>query len=139
MLAPKKIKFRKMQKGRMDGKAYRGSEVNFGDYGLKAVEPAWISSRQIEAARVAITRHAKRGCKVWIRIFPDKPITKKPAETRMGKGKGAPEYWVAVVKPGRVLYEVSGITEQTAREAMRLAAFKLPVATRFVKRREEMQ
>ncbi|MDA8389075.1 MAG: 50S ribosomal protein L16 [Nitrospiraceae bacterium] len=139
MLAPKKVKFRKMQKGRMDGKAYRGSDVKFGDFGLKAIEPAWITSRQIEAARVAITRHAKRGCKVWIRIFPDKPITKKPAETRMGKGKGAPEYWVAVVKPGRVLYEVSGITEQTAREAMRLAAFKLPVATRFVKRREETQ
>ena len=139
MLAPKKIKFRKMQKGRMDGKAYRGSEVKFGDFGLKAMEPAWVSSRQIEAARVAITRHAKRGCKVWIRIFPDKPITKKPAETRMGKGKGAPEYWVAVVKPGRVLYEVSGITEQIAREAMRLAAFKLPLATKFVKRQEEMQ
>ncbi|MDA8086595.1 MAG: 50S ribosomal protein L16 [Nitrospiraceae bacterium] len=139
MLAPKKVKFRKMQKGRMDGKAYRGSEVKFGDFGLKAMEPAWISSRQIEAARIAITRHAKRGCKVWIRIFPDKPITKKPAETRMGKGKGAPEYWVAVVKPGRVLYEVSGIPEQTAREAMRLAAFKLPVATKFVKRQEEMQ
>ena len=139
MLAPKKIKFRKMQKGRMDGKAYRGSEVKFGDFGLKAMEPAWVSSRQIEAARVAITRHAKRGCKVWIRIFPDKPITKKPAETRMGKGKGAPEYWVAVVKPGRVLYEVSGIPEQIAREAMRLAAFKLPLSTKFVKRQEEMQ
>ena len=139
MLAPKKVKFRKMQKGRMDGKAYRGSEVKFGDFGLKAMEPAWVSSRQIEAARVAITRHAKRGCKVWIRIFPDKPITKKPAETRMGKGKGAPEYWVAVVKPGRVIYEVSGVAEQIAREAMRLAAFKLPMATRFVKRREEMQ
>ncbi|MDA8172330.1 MAG: 50S ribosomal protein L16 [Nitrospiraceae bacterium] len=139
MLAPKKVKFRKMQKGRMDGKAYRGSDVKFGDFGLKAMEPAWISSRQIEAARVAITRHAKRGCKVWIRIFPDKPITKKPAETRMGKGKGALEYWVAVVKPGRVLYEVSGIPEQIAREAMRLAAFKLPLSTKFVKRQEEMQ
>ncbi|MDA8168610.1 MAG: 50S ribosomal protein L16 [Nitrospiraceae bacterium] len=138
MLAPKKIKFRKMQKGNMNGKAYRGSEVDFGDFGLKALEPAWISSRQIEAARVAITRHAKRGCKVWIRIFPDKPITKKPAETRMGKGKGAPEYWVAVVKPGRILYEVSGVTEDVAREAMRLASFKLPMATKFVKRQEEM-
>ena len=123
----------------MDGKAYRGSEVKFGDFGLKAMEPAWVSSRQIEAARVAITRHAKRGCKVWIRVFPDKPITKKPAETRMGKGKGALEYWVAVVKPGRVLYEVSGVPEQIAKEAMRLAAFKLPMATRFVKRKEEMQ
>lgn len=139
MLAPKKVKFRKMQKGNMDGKAYRGSEVKFGDFGLKAMEPGWISSRQIEAARIAITRHAKRGCKVWIRIFPDKPITKKPAETRMGKGKGAPEYWVAVIKPGRVLYEVSGVTEQIAKEAMRLAGFKLPVATKFVKRQEEMQ
>ncbi len=139
MLAPKKVKFRKMQKGNMDGKAYRGSEVKFGDFGLKAMEPGWISSRQIEAARIAITRHAKRGCKVWIRIFPDKPITKKPAETRMGKGKGAPEYWVAVIKPGRVLYEVSGVTEQIAKEAMRLAGFKLPMATKFVKRQEEMQ
>ncbi len=139
MLAPKKVKFRKMQKGNMNGKAYRGSEVKFGDFGVKAMEPGWISSRQIEAARIAITRHAKRGCKVWIRIFPDKPITKKPAETRMGKGKGAPEYWVAVIKPGRVLYEVSGVTEQIAKEAMRLAGFKLPVATKFVKRQEEMQ
>ncbi|MDA8089933.1 MAG: 50S ribosomal protein L16 [Nitrospiraceae bacterium] len=139
MLAPKKVKFRKMMKGNMNGKAYRGSEVKFGDFGVKALEPGWISSRQIEAARVAITRHAKRGCKVWIRIFPDKPITKKPAETRMGKGKGAPEYWVAVVKPGRILYEVSGVTEQTAKEAMRLAGFKLPMATKFVKRQEEMQ
>lgn len=139
MLAPKKIKFRKMQKGRMNGKAYRGSEVSFGDFGLKALEPAWVSSRQIEAARIAITRHAKRGCKVWIRVFPDKPITKKPAETRMGKGKGAPEYWVAVVKPGRILYEVSGIPEDVARAAMRLASFKLPLSTKFVKRQEEVQ
>jgi large subunit ribosomal protein L16 len=137
MLAPKKVKYRKMMKGRMTGKAYRGSDVNFGDFGLKATEPGWITSRQIEAARVAITRHAKRGVKVWIRIFPDKPITKKPAETRMGKGKGAPEYWVAVVKPGRILYEVSGITEDLAKEAMRLASHKLPVATKFVKRQEE--
>jgi len=122
----------------MDGKAYRGATVAFGEFGLKAMEPGWVSSQQIEAARIAITRHAKRGCKVWIRIFPDKPITKKPAETRMGKGKGAPEYWVAVVKPGRVLYEMSGVTETTAKEAMRLAAHKLPVATRFVKRDEEV-
>ena len=138
MLMPKKVKYRKMQKGRMNGKAYRGSAVSFGEFGLKAIEPGWISSRQIEAARVAITRHAKRGCKVWIRIFPDKPITKKPAETRMGKGKGTPEYWVAVVKPGRILYEMSGVSEETAKEAMRLASHKLPVATRFVKRDEEI-
>jgi large subunit ribosomal protein L16 len=138
MLMPKKVKYRKMQKGRMNGKAYRGSAVSFGEFGLKAIEPGWVSSRQIEAARVAITRHAKRGCKVWIRIFPDKPITKKPAETRMGKGKGTPEYWVAVVKPGRILYEMSGVNEETAKEAMRLASHKLPVATRFVKRDEEI-
>lgn len=136
MLMPKKVKFRKMQKGRMTGKAYRGSEVSFGEYGLKALEPGWISSRQIEAARIAITRHVKRGCKVWIRIFPDKPITRKPAETRMGKGKGSPEFWVAVVKPGRVLYEMSGVTEDVAKSALRLASFKLPVATKFVKREE---
>lgn len=134
MLMPKKVKFRKMQKGRMTGKAYRGSEVSFGEFGLKALEPGWISSRQIEAARIAITRHVKRGCKVWIRIFPDKPITKKPAETRMGKGKGSPEYWVAVVKPGRILYEMSGVSEEVARSALRLAAYKLPIATKFVKR-----
>jgi large subunit ribosomal protein L16 len=138
MLMPKKVKYRKMQKGRMNGKAYRGSAVSFGEFGLKAIEPGWVSSRQIEAARVAITRHAKRGCKVWIRIFPDKPITKKPAETRMGKGKGNPEYWVAVVKPGRILYEMSGVSEEAAKEAMRLASHKLPVATRFVKRDEEI-
>jgi large subunit ribosomal protein L16 len=136
MLMPKKVKFRKMQKGRMTGKAYRGSEVSFGEFGLKALEPGWISSRQIEAARIAITRHVKRGCKVWIRIFPDKPITKKPAETRMGKGKGSPEYWVAVVKPGRILYEMSGVSEDVARSALRLAAYKLPIATKFVKREE---
>ncbi len=138
MLMPKKVKFRKMQKGRMNGKAYCGSIVSFGEFGLKAIEPGWVSSQQIEAARIAITRHAKRGCKVWIRIFPDKPITKKPAETRMGKGKGAPEYWVAVVRPGRILYEMSGVTEETAREAMRLASHKLPVGTKFVKRDEEV-
>lgn len=136
MLAPKKVKFRKMMKGRLNGKAYRGSDVSFGEFGLKAAEPGWITSRQIESARVAITRAAKKGCKVWIRIFPDKPITKKPAETRMGKGKGNPEYWVAVVKPGRILYEVSGINEEVAKEAFRLASQKLPVATKFVKREE---
>jgi large subunit ribosomal protein L16 len=138
MLMPKKVKFRKMQKGRMNGKAYSGSTVSFGDFALKALEPGWVSSSQIEAARIAITRKAKRGCKLWIRIFPDKPITKKPAETRMGKGKGAPEYWVAVVKPGRILYEMSGVTETVAKEAMRLASFKLPVATKFVRRDEEV-
>jgi large subunit ribosomal protein L16 len=136
MLMPKKVKFRKMHKGRMHGKALRGSEVSFGEYGLKAMEPGWINSRQIESARVAITRHVKRGCKVWIRIFPDKPITKKPAETRMGKGKGAPEYWVAVVKPGRMIYEMSGVSEAVAKEALRLASHKLPIATKFVKREE---
>jgi len=135
---PKKVKFRKMQKGRMDGKAYRGSTVSFGEFGLKTLEPGWLSSKQIEAARIAITRHAKRGCKVWIRVFPDKPITKKPAETRMGKGKGAPEYWVAVIKPGKILYEMSGVTEDIAKEAFRLASHKLPVATKFVKREEEV-
>jgi large subunit ribosomal protein L16 len=136
MLAPKKIKFRKMMKGNMRGKAYRGSEVSFGEFGLKALEPGWVTSRQIEAARIAITRHAKKGCKVWIRIFPDKPITRKPAETRMGKGKGNPEFWVAVVKPGRVLYEVSGISEQLAKEAFTLATRKLSINAGFVKRQE---
>lgn len=136
MLMPKKVKFRKMMKGRMFGKAYRGSEVSFGEFGLKALEPGWITSRQIEAARVAINRHVKRGCKVWIRIFPDKPITKKPAETRMGKGKGSPEYWVAVVKPGRILYEMSGVTEDVAKTALKLAQYKLPISTQFVKREE---
>jgi large subunit ribosomal protein L16 len=138
MLMPKKVKFRKMHKGRMNGKAYRGSKISFGDFGLKAIEPGWISSSQIEAARIAITRHAKRGCKLWIRVFPDKPITKKPAETRMGKGKGAPEYWVAVVKPGSIIYEMSGVAESLAKEAMRLASHKLPVATKFVKRDQEV-
>ncbi|GMT47487.1 MAG: 50S ribosomal protein L16 [bacterium] len=136
MLMPKKVKFRKTQKGNMRGKAYRGSDVSFGQYGLKALEPGWITSRQIEAARVAITRHVKRGSKLWIRIFPDKPITKKPAETRMGKGKGNLEYWVAVIKPGRILYEMSGVSEDVAREALRLASHKLPVATKFVKKEE---
>ncbi len=134
MLMPKKVKYRKMQKGRMNGKAYRGSDVSFGDYGMKATEPGWVTNRQIEAARIAITRHVKRGGKVWIRIFPDKPLTKKPAETRMGKGKGAPEQWVAVVKPGRILYEMSGVDEAVAKEALRLASHKLSIATKFVKR-----
>jgi large subunit ribosomal protein L16 len=133
---PKKVKHRKMMKGRMNGSATRGAKVTFGEFGLKALEPGWITSRQIEAARIAINRHVKRGAKVWIRIFPDKPITKKPAETRMGKGKGAPEYWVAVVKPGRVLYEISGAPEELAREAMRLASYKLPIKTKFVSREE---
>ncbi|GAB4487551.1 MAG: 50S ribosomal protein L16 [Thermodesulfovibrionales bacterium] len=139
MLMPKKVKFRKMMKGRMTGKAYRGSDVSFGEFGLKALEPGWVTSRQIEAARIAINRHVKRGCKVWIRIFPDKPITKKPAETRMGSGKGSPEYWVAVVKPGRILYEMSGVTETVAKEALRLASHKLPVSTKFVRREESVQ
>ena len=138
MLAPKRVKHRKMHKGRMKGAAYRGAEVNFGEFGLKALEPGWITSRQIEAARIAMTRYVKRGGKIWIRIFPDKPISKKPAETRMGKGKGSPEYWVAVVKPGRVLYEMGGVEESVAREAFRLAAFKLPLATRFVAREGEL-
>ena len=134
MLAPKKVKHRKMHKGNMRGKAYRGGAVTLGEYGLKALEPGWITNRQIEAARIAMTRHVKRGGRVWVRIFPDKPITKKPAETRMGKGKGNPEYWVAVVKPGRILYEMDGVTPDVAHEALRLAAHKLPVATRFVAR-----
>jgi large subunit ribosomal protein L16 len=134
MLMPKKVKFRKMQKGNMNGKAYTGSKISFGEYGLKALEPGWISSRQIEAGRVAISRHAKRGCKLWIRVFPDKPITKKPAETRMGKGKGGVEYWVAVVAPGKVLYEIAGVTEDIAKASLRLAAYKLPIATTFVRR-----
>jgi large subunit ribosomal protein L16 len=137
MLMPKKVKHRKQMKGRMTGKALRGAEISFGEYGLKSLEPAWITDRQIEAARIAMTRHIKRGGKIWIRMFPDKPITKKPAETRMGKGKGAPEYWVAVVKPGRILYEIEGVTEQVAREAMRLAAQKLPIKTKFVSRAEQ--
>jgi large subunit ribosomal protein L16 len=138
MLAPKRVKFRKMHKGRMTGIGYRGSEVSYGEYGLKAMEPAWVTSRQIEAARIAMTRYVKRGGKIWIRIFPDKPITKKPAETRMGKGKGAPEYWVAVVKPGRVIYEMGGVDESVAREAFRLAAYKLPMATKFISREAEI-
>lgn len=134
MLMPKRIKFRKHHRGRMKGKAYRGSTIGFGEYGLKALEPAWITSKQIEAARVAMTRHIKRGGKVWIRIFPDKPVTEKPAETRMGKGKGSPEYWVAVVKPGRILFEIEGVSKELAREAIRLASHKLPIKTKFVSR-----
>jgi large subunit ribosomal protein L16 len=134
MLMPKKTKYRKRQKGRMTGKAYRGSYISFGEYGLKAMEPGWITDRQIEAARIALTRYLKRGGKVWIRIFPDKPVTKKPAETRMGKGKGAPEYWVAVVKPGRILFEVEGVSEIMAKEAFRLAGKKLPIKNKFVTR-----
>jgi large subunit ribosomal protein L16 len=132
VLAPKKVKFRKQQRGRMKGQPLRGSVVSFGTYGLQALEPCWVTARQIEAGRIAITRHVKRGGKIWIRIFPDKPFTKKPAETRMGKGKGNPEEWVAVVRPGRILYELDGVTEKTAREAFRLAGHKLPIKTRFV-------
>ena len=134
MLMPKKVKHRKMMKGRMRGKATRGDKLNFGDFGLKTLEAGWITNRQIEAARIAMTRHIKRGGKIWIRMFPDKPITKKPAETRMGKGKGAPDHWVAVVRPGRILYEIQGVNEELAREALRLAAQKLPIKTKFVNR-----
>ena len=134
LLMPKRVKYRKAQRGRMRGKAQRGATLAFGDYGLKALEPAWITNRQIEAARVSLTRSLKRGGKIWIRIFPDKPVTKKPAETRMGKGKGNPEFWVAVVKPGRILYEVEGVSAEMARDAFRLAAQKLPIATKFVSR-----
>ncbi|HZM87818.1 MAG TPA: 50S ribosomal protein L16 [Blastocatellia bacterium] len=134
---PKRMKYRKQQRGRMSGVSTRGAEISFGEYGLKALEPAWITGKQIEASRVAMTRFVKRGGKIWIRVFPDKPITKKPAETRMGKGKGAPEGWVAVVKPGRVLFEMEGVDEKTAAEAMRLAAQKLPIKTKFVTRKEQ--
>lgn len=136
MLSPKRVKFRKQQRGRRRGKAYRGCNIDFGEYGLKALEPAWITNRQIEAARVALTRYVKRGGKVWIRIFPDKPVTFKPAETRMGKGKGSPEYWVAVVKPGRIMFELEGMPENIAKEGMRLAAAKLPIKTKFVTRKD---
>lgn len=135
MLSPKKIKYRRKQKGRVKGKAYRGSTLEFGDYGLQAVECGFMSAQQIESARIAITRHVKRGGKIWIRVFPDKPVTKKPLETRMGKGKGAPEGWVAVVKPGKILYEMEGVTESIAQEAFRLAGHKLPFSTKFVMRR----
>ncbi len=136
MLQPKRTKYRKQQRGRMTGLANSGATVAFGEYGLKALEPCWLSNRQIEAARVALTRHLKRGGKMWIRVFPDKPVTKKPAETRMGKGKGAPEFWVAVIKPGRVLFEIEGVTEVMARAAMKLAANKLPLKTKFVSRHD---
>ncbi len=136
MLMPKKVKFRKQQRGRMTGKAWRGSTLSFGEFGLKAMECGWVSNRQIEAARIAMTRFIKRGGKVWIRIFPDKPITKKPPETRMGKGKGAPEAWVCVIKPGRILFEMEGVSVETATEAMRLAAQKLSVPTKFVARQQ---
>ncbi len=136
MLAPKKVKYRKRQKGRRAGMASRGNQLNFGDYGLQAMECGWATTRQFEAARIAMTRHIKRGGKIWIRIFPDKPITRKPAETRMGKGKGAPEDWVAVIQPGRILYEMEGVTWETAQQAFRLASHKLPLATKFIAREE---
>jgi large subunit ribosomal protein L16 len=136
MMMPKKVKFRKQQRGRMAGKAWRGSDISYGEFGLKALECAWITDRQIEAARVAMTRSIKRGGKVWIRLFPDKPITKKPAETRMGKGKGAPEQWVAVIRPGKILFEMEGVDRGTAESAMRLAAHKLPIRTKFISREE---
>lgn len=137
MLLPKRVKYRRVHRGRMTGKATRGNKVTYGEYGLQALEPAWITSSQIEAARVAITRHIKRGGQVWIKIFPDKPVSKKPAGTRMGSGKGAPEYWVAVVKPGRVMFEIAGVPEDVAREAMRLASHKLPIKCKFVAREPE--
>lgn len=136
MLLPKRVKHRRVQRGRMTGKATRGNVVSYGDYGLQALEPAWITSNQIEAARIAMTRYIKRGGQVWIKIFPDMPVTKKPMGTRMGSGKGAPEYWVAVVKPGRVMFEIAGVSEETAREAMRLAMHKLPIKCKFVKKEE---
>jgi large subunit ribosomal protein L16 len=137
MLQPKRVKYRKQQRGRMKGLALRGSTLAFGDYGMKALEPVWLTNRQIEAGRVALTRAVKRGGKIWIRVFPDKPFTKKPAETRMGKGKGNPEYWVAVVKPGRILYEMEGMAEDVAREAFKLASQKLPIKTKFIMRAKE--
>ena len=136
MLLPKRVKYRRVQRGRLKGKAYRGNFVSNGDFGLQALEPAWITSNQIEAARIAMTRYIKRGGQVWIKIFPDKPITEKPAETRMGSGKGSPEYWVAVVKPGRVMFEIGGVAEDVAREAMRLAANKLPIKCKFITKEE---
>lgn len=139
MLLPKRVKYRKQFRGRMTGKANRGNTVSHGEFGLMACEPAWITSRQIEAARIAMTRYIKRGGQVWIKIFPDKPVTAKPAETRMGSGKGSPEYWVAVVKPGRIMFEMAGVSEEVAKEAMRLAAHKLPIQTKFVKREEAVQ
>ena len=137
MLLPKRVKYRRVQRGRLKGKALRGNTVTYGDFGLQALEPAWVTSNQIEAARLAMTRYIKRGGQVWIKIFPDKPITEKPAETRMGSGKGSPEYWVAVVKPGRVMFEIGGVPEDLAREAMRLAAHKLPIKCKFVAKETE--
>ena len=137
MLMPKRVKYRRVQRGRLKGKATRGNKVTYGEFGLAATEPAWITSNQIEAARIAMTRYIKRGGQVWIKIFPDKPITEKPAETRMGSGKGSPEYWVAVVKPGRVMFEMGGVSEEDAKEAMRLASHKLPIKCKFVKREAE--
>ena len=137
MLMPKRVKRRRVHRGRMKGKATRGNTITYGDYAIQALEPAWITSNQIEAARVAMTRYIKRGGKVWIKIFPDKPVTAKPAETRMGSGKGSPEYWVAVVKPGRVMFELAGVDEATAREAMRLAQHKLPIKTKFITRKDQ--
>ena len=137
MLLPKRVKYRRVHRGRLTGKAYRGNKVSNADFGLQALEPAWITSNQIEAARIAMTRYIKRGGQVWIKIFPDKPITEKPAETRMGSGKGSPEYWVAVVKPGRVMFEIAGVNEEVAREAMRLAMHKLPIKCKFIVREKE--
>ena len=139
MLLPKRVKYRRVHRGRLKGKATRGNTVTYGQFGLQALEPAWITSRQIEAARIAMTRYTKRGGKVWIKIFPDKPITEKPAETRMGSGKGSPEYWVAVVKPGRVMFEIAGVSEEVAREALRLASHKLPIKTRIIAREVETE
>jgi large subunit ribosomal protein L16 len=139
MLSPRRTKFRKQQRGRMEGLATRGSTLNFGDFALQAQEPAWITARQIEASRRAMTRYIRRGGQIWIRIFPDKPVTMRPAETRMGSGKGSPEYWVAVVKPGRIMFEIAGVTEEIAREAMRLAAFKLPIKTKFIVRSQPQE
>ena len=139
MLLPKRVKYRRVQRGRMTGKATRGNFVSNGEFGLQATEPAWVTSNQIEAARIAMTRYIKRGGQVWIKIFPDKPITKKPAETRMGSGKGSPEFWVAVVKPGRVMFEIAGVPEETAREAMRLASHKLPLKTTFIVREDSVK
>lgn len=139
MLSPKRTKFRKQQRGRMEGLAHRGSTINFGDFALQAQEPSWITSRQIEAARRAMTRYIRRGGKIWIRVFPDKPITMRPAETRMGSGKGNPEFWVAVVKPGRIMFEISGVPEEVAREAMRLASHKLPIKTKFIVRSQPQE
>jgi len=139
MLMPKRVKRRKVQRGRMKGVATRGNTITYGEYAMQALEPAWITSNQIEAARIAMTRYSKRGGKVWIKIFPDKPVTSKPAETRMGSGKGSPEYWVAVVKPGRIMFEIAGVSEEVAREAMRLAGHKIPCKVKFVKRGEEIR